>query len=173
VGAAALIFLSHPSKPAKILIKGSPGKTIMVTFFRPPSSAKSVKKIAPKTPPLKSSSAGRVLIPKRSDPPEKLNKTSGGSGRVVIKAPTTVGNGVHPTYPLMSRRMGEEGSVSLKITVLPNGQPEKVVIVKSSGYDRLDDSARHAAESADYVPETLAGVSRKSDLLLDVLFRLR
>ncbi|MDR1662621.1 MAG: TonB family protein [Azoarcus sp.] len=49
-----------------------------------------------------------------------------------------------PPYPQMSRRLGEEGKVMLRVYVLPNGSVEKVEIVKTSGFARLDKAARDA-----------------------------
>ncbi len=47
-----------------------------------------------------------------------------------------------PEYPRLSRRMGEEGRVLLKVQVGADGRPTDVSIFKSSGFPRLDESAR-------------------------------
>ncbi|WP_347248979.1 energy transducer TonB [Zoogloea sp.] len=47
-----------------------------------------------------------------------------------------------PEYPRLSRRMGEEGRVMLRVLVGADGKPMEVSIAKSSGYTRLDDVAR-------------------------------
>lgn len=47
-----------------------------------------------------------------------------------------------PEYPRVSRRMGEEGRVMLRVHVGADGKPLEVTIAKSSGYPRLDDVAR-------------------------------
>ncbi|WP_235943163.1 energy transducer TonB [Zoogloea dura] len=47
-----------------------------------------------------------------------------------------------PEYPRLSRRMGEEGRVMLRVHVGADGKPLEVTIAKSSGYPRLDDVAR-------------------------------
>ncbi len=47
-----------------------------------------------------------------------------------------------PEYPRISRRMGEEGRVMLRVHVGADGKPLEVTIAKSSGYPRLDDVAR-------------------------------
>jgi periplasmic protein TonB len=47
-----------------------------------------------------------------------------------------------PPYPTLSKRMGEEGRVLLKVHVGVDGRPLDVSIAQSSGFPRLDDSAR-------------------------------
>ena len=46
-----------------------------------------------------------------------------------------------PSYPLLSKRLGEEGRVLLRVFVNPEGQPEQVEIRQSSGFARLDQAA--------------------------------
>lgn len=47
-----------------------------------------------------------------------------------------------PEYPRLSRRMGEEGRVMLRVHVSAEGRPLEVTIAKSSGFTRLDEIAR-------------------------------
>jgi periplasmic protein TonB len=47
-----------------------------------------------------------------------------------------------PPYPTLSKRMGEEGRVLLKVHVGADGRPLEVSIAQSSGFPRLDESAR-------------------------------
>ena len=46
-----------------------------------------------------------------------------------------------PIYPLISRRMREQGAVHLKLCIDERGRVEHVQLVKSSGYEKLDRSA--------------------------------
>ncbi len=62
--------------------------------------------------------------------------------------PTTQGRGARvdqPDYPPASKRAGEEGSVVLKICVNESGRPTEVTVVKSSGFERLDEAATNFA----------------------------
>lgn len=52
--------------------------------------------------------------------------------------------GPKPSYPLISRRLREEGIVLVKLCVNPGGAVEKVNVLKSSGYQSLDHSALNA-----------------------------
>ena len=46
-----------------------------------------------------------------------------------------------PAYPRMSRRMGEQGTVLLRVFISAEGRAEKADIRTSSGYARLDEAA--------------------------------
>ncbi len=46
-----------------------------------------------------------------------------------------------PSYPAMSKRLGEQGKVMVRVFIGVDGLPEKAEIKKSSGYERLDKSA--------------------------------
>ncbi len=63
---------------------------------------------------------------------------------VVRTPPSTAGKGARitqPEYPPASRRAGEAGSVQLKCYVKEDGRCSEVSIVKSSGFDKLDEAA--------------------------------
>lgn len=55
-------------------------------------------------------------------------------------------------YPPMARRMGEEGRVVMQVLVNDKGRAEKVEILKSSGFSRLDESAKMALLRALFKP---------------------
>ncbi len=46
-----------------------------------------------------------------------------------------------PTYPLLSRRMREQGAVHLKLCIDERGHVANIFLAKSSGYQKLDRSA--------------------------------
>ncbi|UUZ46784.1 energy transducer TonB [Massilia sp. B-10] len=77
--------------------------------------------------------------------------TSGGEPKTVtsgveyIRTPQFV-------YPEMSRRMGEQGRVVLRVLVNEKGQPEKVQVQTSSGFARLDEASRQAGLRAQFKP---------------------
>lgn len=71
-------------------------------------------------------------------------------------------NNPAPVYPLMSRRLGESGTVGMRVLVGANGRPQEIQVQKSSGYVRLDEAARSAVRKWSFVPsqrgdEKLAG----------------
>ncbi len=50
-------------------------------------------------------------------------------------------NNPAPNYPALSRRLKEQGKVLLEVEVSASGLVEQVVIIKSSGFERLDEVA--------------------------------
>lgn len=57
-----------------------------------------------------------------------------------------------PEYPRLSKRAGEEGKVLMKVLVSPDGRPESVDVVSSSGFERLDKAAVNAVTQWRFVP---------------------
>lgn len=56
-------------------------------------------------------------------------------------------------YPQMSRRLEEEGTVKVKVFVLPDGRVRNdVTVVKSSGFPRLDEAAVESVRRWRFVP---------------------
>jgi len=62
-----------------------------------------------------------------------------------------------PAYPHVAQREGWEGTVLLRIFVLPDGHAGSVVVQKSSGHGVLDDAAVEAAKAGLYEPATQGG----------------
>lgn len=60
--------------------------------------------------------------------------------------------------PAISRRLGEYGTVLLRVTVGVNGLATRVELVRSSGYDRLDKAALAGARQLKFRPATRNGV---------------
>ncbi|HTH39330.1 MAG TPA: TonB family protein [Rhodocyclaceae bacterium] len=61
-------------------------------------------------------------------------------------------NNPAPTYPPMSRRLGETGRVFLRVHVLPAGTPDQVEVRTGSGFPRLDNAAVDAVKRWRFVP---------------------
>lgn len=64
-----------------------------------------------------------------------------------------------PAYPRMSRRLGEQGTVVVKVMINTEGRAEKAEIRTSSGYRRLDETALETVLRWRYVPGTRNGVA--------------
>lgn len=52
-----------------------------------------------------------------------------------------------PDYPAISRRMGEEGKLVLRVELDETGHIDEAKVINSSGYDRLDAAALTAVKS--------------------------
>ena len=61
-------------------------------------------------------------------------------------------NNPEPIYPPVSRRLGEHGRVELDIYILADGSVGEIKLKRSSGYDRLDQSAMDAVRRWHYIP---------------------
>ena len=67
-------------------------------------------------------------------------------------------NNPKPGYPAISKRMGEQGKVVLRVLIGADGLPQKVEVSQSSGYERLDRQAQEAVMRWRFVPGKRNGV---------------
>ncbi len=78
-----------------------------------------------------------------------------------------------PEYPPRSRLLNEQGKVRLRLHVMANGRIDSVVVVDSSGYQRLDDAAiQQALKRWSMVPASKGGNAVDSWVEIPVVFRL-
>lgn len=63
-----------------------------------------------------------------------------------------------PPYPALSKRLGEQGKVMVRVLIGVDGTAQKAEIKQSSGFDRLDQSALTTVLRWRYVPGKRAGV---------------
>lgn len=81
-------------------------------------------------------------------------------------------NNPAPVYPNMSRRLREVGTVQLRVRVSATGEPLDVELAKSSGYGRLDDSARTAVQKWKFQPAKRNGAAIEAWVIVPVEFSL-
>jgi protein TonB len=77
-----------------------------------------------------------------------------------------------PAYPALSRRIGEEGRVLLRVLVSPAGTAEEVQVRTSSGSARLDQAARDAVQRWKFVPARRGEHPVAAWVLIPISFRL-
>ena len=78
-----------------------------------------------------------------------------------------------PRYPSPDIREGNEGNADVEVYVLPNGRVGDARIARSSGFERLDQSAvEEAKRNWRLVPATRAGVAVAQWYKVRVTFRL-
>ena len=80
---------------------------------------------------------------------------------VIVQPSTSAAhlNNPAPTYPAMSKRLGESGRVVVRVLIGPDGRAQDARIQRSSGFDRLDQVALETARDRwRYVPGTRNGV---------------
>ena len=63
-----------------------------------------------------------------------------------------------PVYPPISKRLGEQGRVVVRVLIGADGVPQKAELKRSSGFDRLDRSALEYVMKCRYVPGKVGGV---------------
>lgn len=68
-------------------------------------------------------------------------------------------NNPRPAYPPLSKRLGEEGKVVLRVLIEADGSASKAEIRSSSGYDRLDQAALQTVLRWRYLPGKRNGVA--------------
>ncbi len=77
-------------------------------------------------------------------------------------------------YPAASKRLGEEGTPTVKVCVGPNGKlTEEPTIAQSSGNARLDEGAIKLAKAGRYVAGTVDGQPATDCLQFRVKFELK
>jgi protein TonB len=78
-----------------------------------------------------------------------------------------------PAYPVLSRRMGEEGKVILRVYVNEEGSAARIELRTSSGHPRLDEAAMDAVRKWKFVPARRADSPVGAWVLLPISFSLR
>ena len=64
-----------------------------------------------------------------------------------------------PPYPPISRRLNEQGRTTVRVLIGVDGLPQRSEIVKSSGFERLDQAAMATVMRWRYVPGKRGGVA--------------
>lgn len=81
-------------------------------------------------------------------------------------------NNPRPDYPRMSRRLGEEGKVLLRVRVRADGTASTVDLEKGSNFDRLDEAARQAVLRWRFVPAKRGNEAVEASVIVPIVFRL-
>lgn len=79
---------------------------------------------------------------------------------------------LRPVYPPESMNNGEEGVVGITVSVSADGKPLDVAISKSSGFSRLDRSAKQAVLKYRFKPATRGGIPIPYKYHFNVAFRM-
>lgn len=95
---------------------------------------------------------------------EPLVEAKGGVGHL---------NNPAPEYPDFAADQGLEGTVILRVKVLPNGKPGEVKVKKSSGHGILDDAAVAAAKRWAFTPAKRGNTPVEGWAIFPVEFKLQ
>ncbi|WP_232023962.1 energy transducer TonB [Sulfurivermis fontis] len=77
-----------------------------------------------------------------------------------------------PAYPRLSRRLGEQGEVSLRVLVDPHGKPRRVELASSSGSERLDRAALEVVQRWSFVPARRGSRAVEAWVIVPIVFSL-
>jgi len=77
-----------------------------------------------------------------------------------------------PDYPSISRRLGEQGKVLLRVQVTVDGAASSVELQTSSGSSRLDRSALEAVKKWRFVPAKRGGLAVSASVIVPVSFSI-
>ena len=100
----------------------------------------------PALPPI---AAPVAVAPAPPPPPPKVELPS--SDAAYLQNP-------RPAYPPVSKRLGEQGKVLVRVLIGTDGTAHQAEVQQSSGYDRLDQAAVDTVRKWRYVPGKRAGV---------------
>jgi protein TonB len=78
-----------------------------------------------------------------------------------------------PPYPNLSRRLGEQGRVLLRVQVAADGSAQNVQLQTSSGYSRLDDIALDTVKRWKFVPAKRGDEPVAATVLVPIIFSLK
>lgn len=78
-----------------------------------------------------------------------------------------------PRYPALARRMGQQGTVKLRLTIDRDGSVDRAEVAASSGFPMLDQAALRAARAWRFEPARREGRPVAAELVQPVEFHLR
>ena len=154
-----------PAQKPQPVVKQAQPKPTVVPKPAPSTSQTAISQAQP-TPSQSSTDVPSSAAPSGADKP------STSTAAIVPAHDAAYLNNPRPAYPAMSRRLGEEGRVMLQVHITADGTPSKVTIHKSSGFQRLDDSALEAVKRWKFVPARRGGEAIATDAIVPIPFVL-
>jgi periplasmic protein TonB len=127
-----------------------------------PSVPTGVVAAQPPAPPVAASVAAEPAPPVAAPPPTRFEAPT-------VDADYAANNDVFRP-PAISERLGEHGTVLLRVTVGVNGQATHVEVKNSSGYPRLDNAALQGTRRLKFRPATRGGVAVEASYDLPVKY---
>lgn len=157
-----------PPAPAKAAAKPPPTRKPPVLAMTPEQQA------SPASPPVVAAPPEAAPSPAPATPPAAAPAASAAAGAPLVAARYNAAylNNPEPRYPPLSRRLGEEGKVLLKVRVGANGLPLAVDLEKSSNFARLDEAARQAVSGWRFVPARRGDEAVEASVFVPIVFRL-
>ena len=163
---ALLLTDAAPPPPPVAAPKTPSPKTPLPPVIQPP--------IAAATPVITAPTAPAVSVtPTQSTAPTAPITPSAPSPSIRTGAAIQPGAScAKPDYPSASRRLEEEGTVSLKFLIGADGRVLQAEIEKTSGFPRLDEAARNALSKCQFRAGTIDGKAEQSWASIKYTWRL-
>lgn len=120
--------------------------------------------VAAVTPAAPAAPAAPAVAPTTA-PPQRPALRTLTTGIQYLRAP-------QPDYPPQSKRIGEEGTVVMRVLVDEHGMPGPIEIRQSSGFGRLDQAAIAAVRQAVFRPALDHGEPVPAYVIVPITFRL-
>ena len=149
--------------PTPLALAPEPVPQPTQTPAAPPTLAATAPVNAPVSATAPVAPASSVVVPAPPAAPTKVD------------LPTTVADyqaKSPPVYPAMSRRMGEQGRVVMRVLIGADGVPQQAEVLQSSGHGRLDRAASDAVMRWRYVPGKRGGVPETMWFQVPIEFKL-
>lgn len=133
-------------------------KVVPVVQLQPPALPQVPVPVVQIAPQPNTISVEQAVVPMEKPPVQPVVASVAAPAAPSSGAPKTITSGIEyilppqTVYPQMSKRMGEQGKVVLRILVNEKGHPDQVQIQTSSGFARLDEAGRQAAMRAVFKP---------------------
>lgn len=156
--------------PAEILSEfiepAAPPARVVPVVRRPPSPAPQVPTPEPQAPiePAPAPNAPVLVAPPVAPPPSAAaapSDTAPAPAPPRVELPSSDAQYLQnpkPAYPAISKRLGEQGKVVVRVLIGADGTAQKAEIRQSSGYERLDQAALNTVLAWRYVPGKRGGV---------------
>ncbi len=150
-GLLAWLILAAPT------VQTQAPKILQVSLLSPmtesrPQVAQPAPQVKPRPTPLARTSAEKTL-PQEEVPLSPAPAAQQGESAIVpARFDADYLHNPAPPYPALAKRMGEEGTVRLRVKVTPEGTAEAVELKASSGSPRLDQAAVDTVRRWRFVP---------------------
>ncbi len=167
--------LPTPKKPPLKPVKKSVKPVVKSLKHSPPQvqPAKVMPVSSPQPPVSAPAPAAAAQASGGSASQHPAHKAGGGAGNSAPIARDARLNNPEPQYPYESRRRGEEGRVILNVRVTAEGTAASVEVDKSSGYRRLDMTARKTVSRWKFIPAKQNNVAVEASARVTIIFKLR
>jgi protein TonB len=146
---AASVKPATPVKPAPAVTPQPTPLAIAETAHTPQATAAAPAAVAP-APQGTSGSGSAAAAPPAPPAPPKVELPSSDADYL---------NNAKPAYPAISKRLGEQGRVVVRIFISAEGQASQASVKLSSGFDRLDQASVETALKWRYAPGKRAGIA--------------